>query len=552
MTGGGVRQSSIGDNKKLNVSQVFRCLCCCFAICLILEAQVSPGAKENSSTKENTTTNASNSVSAPAHGSQQQADPATELAPYLEKFVKVFSTVQSQSAEPESVDKVIYGGAIPSMLRQLDPHTQFFDPAQFEQLRQMESSEQKGFGSIVSVLPGQVIFLQTLPGTPSNKAGIQAGDELVAINNIAIRSLEPEQIVELLTEARQQKISVFVRRQGSARLLQFNLTPELVDAPSVDRAFTLRPGYGYIRITSWDLQTAKQLSDAIQKLGANSLKGLVLDLRDNPGGVVKASLDAAAMFLQSGQRILTAKGRASELETADVPKSASPYHFKLSVLINAKTASASEILSGALQDHDRAVIVGEPSYGKGLVQSVMGLSDGAGLAITTAFYYTPSGRSIQRPLKNSALSETFNDLPAAQRPAYKTDNGRTVLGGGGIQPDIVVYPPALSRLETVLDASGALTSFATQYISSHPKISDPIEITPDILDDLKVYLSGRQIQPSVGEWGQERTWISNRLKQAIVTQARGVAAGDEIEAKGDPQVQAALKAMQDNFLVAAR
>ena len=466
--------------------------------------------------------------------------------------MKVFSAVREQSAQPESVDKLIYGGAIPSMLRQLDPHTQFFDPGQFEQLRQMESSEQKGFGSIVSVLPGQVIFLQTLPGTPSNKAGIQAGDELVAINNIAIRSLEPEQIIELLTEARQQNITVFIRRQGSARLLQFHLTPELVDSPSVDRAFMLQPDYGYIRVTSWDIQTAKQLQEAIQKLGAKSLKGLVLDLRDNPGGVVKASLDAASMFLQPGQRILTAKGRTHELETADVPKNATPYRFKLAVLINEKTASASEILSGALQDHDRAVIVGEPSYGKGLVQSVLSLSDGAGLAITTAFYYTPSGRSIQRPLRNSALSETFSDVPVAQRPAYKTDEGRTVLGGGGIQPDIVVYPVGLTQFESVIDASGALTSYATQYISAHPKLPDPFEVTPDILDDLKVYLASRNIQPTVSEWGQERVWITSRVKQAIITQARGVAAGDEIEVRHDVQVQAAVKAMQDNYLLAVR
>jgi carboxyl-terminal processing protease len=438
------------------------------------------------------------------------------------------------------------------MLRQLDPHTQFFDPSQFEQLRQMESSEQKGFGSIVSVLPGQVIFLQTLPGTPSNKAGIQAGDELIAINNVAIRSLQPEQIVELLTEARQQKITVWIRRQGSARLLQFNLTPELVDSPSVDRAFMLQPGYGYIRITSWDLQTATQLGDAIQKLGGASLKGLVLDLRDNPGGVVTAALNAAALFLKPGQRILTAKGRTTETQTADVPKTASPFQFKLGVVIDSKTASASEILSGALQDHDRAVIVGEPSYGKGLVQSVVSLSDGAGLAITTAFYYTPSGRSIQKPLKNSALSETFTDVPAAQRPTFKTDDGRTVLGGGGIQPDIVVYPAGLTQLEGVLDASGAITSFATEYLSAHAKVPEHFEVTPDMLDDLKVYLAGRQIQPTVAEWGQERGWISARLKQAIVTQARGVAAGDEIEAHTDVQIQAALKAMQDNYLLAHR
>jgi carboxyl-terminal processing protease len=479
-------------------------------------------------------------------------DPAKDLTPYLRQFVDVFSTVQAQAAAQEPVDKLIFGGAIPSMLRQLDPHTQFFDPAQFDQLKQMESSEQKGFGSIVSVLPGQVIFLQTLPGTPSNRAGIQAGDELVAVNNYAIRTLEPQQIVELLTEARQQKVTVIIRRQGSARPLEFTLTPELVDAPSVDRAFLLQPGFGYIRIASWDLQTAKQLREAIQKLGADSLRGVVIDLRNNPGGVVKAALEGASMFLHPGQRILTAKGRTSEVETADVPKDANPYRFKLSVVINEKTASASEIFSGALQDHDRAAIVGEPSYGKGLVQSVMPLSEGAGLAITTAFYYTPSGRSIQRPLRDSALSGAFNNSEPANRPTYKTDNGRVVTGGGGIQPDLTVAPRQFTQLEAVLDASGALTSFATQYLAQHSSLPASFKVTAELMDDFKVYLANRQIQPSIAEWSSERSWISERMLEEIVTQARGVAKGDELQAQHDPQVQAALKAMQENGLLAAR
>ena len=479
-------------------------------------------------------------------------DPANDLSPYLRKFAEVFSTVQSQAAEPQAPDKLIYGGAIPSMLRQLDPHTQFFDPGQFEQLKQMEGSEQKGFGSIVSVLPGQVIFLQTLPGTPSNKAGIQAGDELLAVNNIAIRSLEAEQIIELLTEARRQKVLIYIRRQGSARPLQFTLTPELMDSPSVDRVFLLKPGVGYVRVSSWDIQTAKQLHDGLEKLGGNGLTGLVLDLRNNPGGLVKAALDAASMFLQPGQRILTARGRTSEVESVDVPQKATPYRFSMAVLINEKTASASEILAGALQDHDRAAIVGDPSYGKGLVQSVMPLSEGTGLAITTAFYYTPSGRSIQKPLENSALSGTFHDKPQAQRPKYKTDGGRTVLGGGGIQPDIVVSPAPLTRLETVLDASGAITSFATEYLSKHSPLPDSFVTTPEIIDDFKVFLSSRRIQPGVGEWANERGWITNRLKEEIVTQARGVAEGDQVQAENDSQVKAALKALQDRALLAKR
>lgn len=479
-------------------------------------------------------------------------DPGKDLEPALRQFIAVLSTVQTEAADPQPVDKLIYGGAIPSMLRELDPHTQFFDPGQFQQLKQMEDSEQKGFGSIVSVLPGQVIFLQTLPGTPSNKAGIQAGDELLAINNIAIRSLEPQQIIQLLTEARQQRVAIYVRRQGSARPLQFQLTPELVDSPSVDRAYLLAPGFGYVRVASWDLQTAKMLTEAIAKLGGDSLQGLVIDLRNNPGGVVKAALDAASMFLEPGQRILTAKGRSSQPQSADVPRNAHPFHFAVSILINEKTASASEILAGALQDHDRASIVGLPSYGKGLVQSVMPLSDGAGLAITTAFYYTPSGRSIQHPLRNSALSATFSDKPDPNAPTYKTDKGRTVTGGGGIQPDMRVQPRTLNRLETVLDASGVLTSFATDYLSRHSPLPASFEITPAMLDELKVFLSTRSIQPGLGEWSSERIWVSNRLKEELVTQARGVAQGDEIQAQQDPQVQAALKALRDKSLLAAR
>lgn len=480
-----------------------------------------------------------------------QIDPANDLQPQLRKFIEVFSTVQAESADPLPVDKVLYEGAIPSMLRQLDPHTQFFDPGQFDQLKRMEESEQKGFGSIVSVLPGQVIFLQTFPGTPSNKAGIQAGDELLAINNFAIRSLDPDQIAQLLTEARQQKISVYVRRRGEAKPLQMTLVPELVDAPSVDRAFMLQPGIGYVRASSWDVKTAAELNAAVGKLGGAQLQGLVIDLRNNPGGVVKAALDAAALFLQPGQRILTAKGRTSETQTADVPKNAAPFHFQLSVLINAKTASASEILAGALQDHDRASIVGEPSFGKGLVQSVLPLSSGTGLAITTAFYYTPSGRSIQHPLRYSALSETFGSEPKIDRPTYKTDNGRVVYGGGGIQPDVEVSPRLLTRLESVLDASGTMTAFATEYLGSHSPLPAHFTVTPEVLDEFTVFAAARQIQPGVSEWSAERDWISYRLEEEIVTQARGVEQGDQIQVRNDPQVQAAIKALHSKSLLAS-
>jgi carboxyl-terminal processing protease len=175
---------------------------------------------------------------------------------------------------------------------------------------------------------------------------------------------------------------------------------------------------------------------------------------------------------------------------------------------------------------------------------VLPLSDGAGLAITSAFYYTPSGRSIQHPLRNSALSSTFSKESNAQLPTYKTDKGHTVTGGGGIQPDILVHPAEFTRLQSVLDASGAITAFATQYLAKHSPLPANFEVAPDLLDDFKVYLSGRDIQPGISDWSSQRVWITSRLKEEIITQARGVDKGDEVRAQRDPQVQAALKAIQ--------
>jgi len=463
------------------------------------------------------------------------APPSTEeLESALKRFSQLLAIVQEQAADPVNTQQAVYQGAIPSMLRRLDPHSVFFDPEQFEQLKEMEKSEQKGFGTIVSILPGRVFVLQAMAGTPSAKAGLQPGDEIVAVNNVALARLEFDQIVGFLSEARQHQAQIIVRRPTNVRPLQFVLDPELVDAPSVDRAYMLQPNVGYVRVTGFDPQTAKQLKDAIEKLGGAKLRGLVLDLRDNGGGVVQAALEAASYFLQPGQRILSVKGRSIEDQQVDVPKTATPYTFRLAVLVNEKTASASEILSGALQDHDRASIVGVPSFGKGLVQNVFNLSGGTAMALTTAFYYTPSGRSIQKQLPSGQLSVE------KQSQDFHTDSGRTVTGGGGIRPDIVVAPEEPTRLRMVLEGSGIMTSFATSYTQDH-KITESFNVTPSVLEEFQLYAGQHQIQPSVSDWIRDRDWIQNRLKQEIFDQTLGVAKGDEVEAQRDPVVRAAVE-----------
>ena len=452
----------------------------------------------------------------------------------LKRFTEVLATVQREAADPVNTEAAVYQGAIPGMLRRLDPHSIFFDPQQNEQLKEMEKSERKGFGTVVSILPGRVIVLQAMPGTPSAKAGLQPGDEIVAVNNIALARLEFQQIIGFLGESRQHQAQLVVRRPSNARMLQFVLDPALVDAPSVDRAFLLQADIGYVRVNAFDPQTAKQFKEAIEGLGGAKLKGLVLDLRDNGGGVVQAALASAAFFLEPGQRLLSVKGRSMPSQNADVPPGAAPYRFPVAVLVNAKTASASEILAGALQDHDRAVIIGEPSFGKGLVQNVFPLSGNTAMALTTAFYYTPSGRSIQKPISMGQLEVE------KQKEEFRTDSGRIVTGGGGIRPDTNVEPEPVTRLRMALDASGTFTSFATVYLQKH-QVAENFAVTPSDLEDFQVFASERNIQPSVGEWSRERDWVQSRLQQEIFNQALGVAKGDEVEAHRDPLVRAALQ-----------
>jgi carboxyl-terminal processing protease len=467
-----------------------------------------------------------------------------ELESELKSIAGAYALIEQNAADPVDSRQAFYQGAIPGLLRRLDPHSVFFDPEQFDQLRKLETSTQKGFGTVVSLLPGRIIVLQTLPGTPSAKAGLSPGDEILGINGYVIAQLNLDQLTELLTEARQHEARLAVKRPGSARMMEYTLTPADVVTPSVDRVYFAAAGVGYVRISSFEESTPGLLRNAIEKLGGAQLHGLILDLRNNPGGLLTAAQGTASLFLEPGKKILTVGGRNVPEHSEVVPEDAHPYHFKLAILINEKTASASEIVTGAMQDHDRATVLGQPSYGKGLVQSVFPISEGAGLALTTALYYTPSGRSIQKPLDAAQFELAGATAQFKKGPEFHTDKGRIVKGGGGIQPDIVIEPQGLDRFEAVLEASGSFPTFATQYLSNH-KIDEEFEVTPQVLDEFRVYLAGKQIQPGQGEWVLERSFLENRLKTEIFNQAFGVAKGDQVEAQRDPAMQRAIEVLSN-------
>jgi carboxyl-terminal processing protease len=463
-----------------------------------------------------------------------------ELDRQIKSIVDAFAIVEQNAADPITAERAFYQGAIPGLLRKLDPHSVFFDPGQFDQLKKMESSTQKGFGTIVTLVPGRVVVLQTTPGTPSAKAGLAPGDEIVGINNYVVGRLDLDQLTELLTESRQGQAQLDVMRPGSSRIMRMVLTPEEMQSSSVQRTFFIGPGIGYIHVASFDENTGKDIKNAVEKLGGQHLAGLVLDLRGNPGGVVTAALETASLFLQPGQTIFTIKGRSVREKAELVPETANPYPCKLVVLVDEKSASAAEIVTGALQDHDRATVVGEVSYGKGLVQSVYPLSEGAGLALTTALYYTPSGRSIQKPLDIHEFALGAATAHPNTRSEFHTDKGRVVTGGGGIQPDFVVPPELLSRLRMSLLASGSFTSFATEYLRDH-KVDGDFEVAPSLLDEFKAFVAAGGIQPSPAEWSSQNDYLRIRIKTEIFNQAFGVERGDQVELQRDPLIVKALQ-----------
>lgn len=453
----------------------------------------------------------------------------------LRAFTKVYAELEANAADPVNPEFAIFEGALPGAMRALDPFSAFLTPDRFTQLREMQTSREKGFGSIVSILPGRITVLQVLAATPMARAGIEPGDELVAVNNYLIQALDNEQILQLLGEARQGPVNVVVRRQGSVRPLHFTLTPQEMDSRSVDRDFLLADGIAYMRIKSFEGETARQFRDALEHLGGDKVRGLILDLRDNRGGVVDAALDVSSFLLPPNAVILSARGRAQEPVVEHVPASAKPYTFPVVVLINGQTASAAEIVAGALRDHHRATLLGERSYGKGLVQQVLPLSMGTALALTTAYYFTPSGASIQRPLKGSQVKSQGEAGSASTQ--------------GGIAPDEEVQPYPTNQFRYVLEGTGSFASFATEYLRDRDKdagkLTEQFAIDGTILDEFQYFLSRRNIRPSLAMWTANADYIRVRLKTEILNQGLGVEYGEKVEAELDHGIQRALEILAE-------
>lgn len=490
------------------------------------------------------------SVAAAAQASAPHAPNSDEdLRASIQEFTKVYDAVDQNYADKLSPDKAIYSGAIPGMLRTLDPHSNFFDPKEFAGLREEQHGSYYGIGMMIGQQPrtGKPIVVHPFAGTPAYKAGIRPGDMLLEVNDKRVDNLSTSQVAEMLKGPKGTKVQVVVNREGAAKPITFNLVRDEIPRNSVWKAFWVKPGIAYIRIESFTETTSKELEDNLKDLGEQNIHGLILDLRQNPGGLLQEGVAVAGHWLDRGQVVVSHRGRAYSEKPYLARGSQYGENYPIVVLVDRYSASAAEIVSGALQDHDRAWILGDTTFGKGLVQTVYPLSDNTGLALTTQHYYTPSGRLIQRNYSNiSFLDYYYGKRGASKDPTdiKQTDLGRTVFGGGGITPDQKYDAPKMDAFELNVIRKNSFFDFSSYYFSNH-STSLPQGWTPDeaALESLHDYLLKEGIQFTEADWTRDHTWVRDQLRAQMYITAFSFEDSQRVGVEQDPEVQLAIAAM---------
>ncbi len=469
-----------------------------------------------------------------------------DLKQEIGDFARAYALVEQNFADPVNADKAIYKGAIPGMLRTLDPHSNFFDPRDYRLLREDQRGHYYGIGMQVASREGKTVVIAPFPASPAYRAGLRPGDIIDSVDGASTDKLSTTEVADLLKGPQGTEVKIAVTREGVAEPLLFTVVRDEIRRSSVENAFWIKPGFAYLKISQFNDNTSKEMDAALKRLGEANIQGLVLDLRDNPGGLLDEGVAVADHFLQKGQVIVSHHGRASMERSYAAKAGGRGRNYPIVALVNRNSASAAEIVSGALQDHDRAWVLGEKTFGKGLVQTVFSLSQGTGLALTTAHFYTPSGRLIQRDYSHKSFYDYYYNKDENAQNAQdvkKTDSGRTVYGGGGITPDQKYQAPKIDSLEAMLYRDG-LFNFTRSYFATHPaNIPDGWMPNATTLEDLKIYLLRHGAKFTDSQFNSDRDWILRNLAKEMYTTAFNVDVAAQLYAKTDPEVEAALAAM---------
>ena len=491
-------------------------------------------------------------------------------------FSEALTIIQENYIDGNKLEyNTVFKSSIIGMLRSLDPHSNYYDREEFDELKTDQRSEYYGIGaSIQNQTVGDktdTYIMATFDRSPAARAGLRYGDKILAVDGENMAGKFSSEVRDKIRGPRGSTVKVTVQRAATLKEETVEITRDAVPQPSIPDAYMIRPGVGYIGMTQgFNYTTADELQGALDDLHAQGMQFLVLDLRNNPGGFLDQAIRVSEKFLQRGQTILTQKGRNGLGDKSYESSNRNPDPVPLVILVNGNTASASEIVAGAMQDHDRALIVGQTSFGKGLVQGIFPMEYGTGLTLTTAKYYTPSGRLIQRDYSNGGFYDYYtrggtlageqqNETAKPSGPASKTDTGREVYGGGGIQPDEAIkartIQPSQARLRNPIFAftrelvNGRINGFDNYKVQRGIDFEKKLEPTDyKVTDDLfKAFKEFVAKDPSWKMTAQQldrnRQFIELELRYNIVTAAFGRVTADQVLVADDPQVAKALDVM---------
>ncbi len=499
-----------------------------------------------------------------------QADTSVTPAKVAADFREALEVIDNNYVSKPDSEKTL-DSAIQGMLWSLDPHSQFFTRDEFRKLYEEQSSQFYGIG--VSILQHRdgVYVQSVIPGTPADKAGIRYGDRFIEVDGKDAREWTSAQVSGNVRGERGTKVKVKVERATSAAPVEFEITRGGVPLPSIRNYFLLSDGVGYIGLTGgFQETTSAELKDAIEDLQKRGMTSLVLDVRGNPGGLLPQAIDVVSKFIPSGQTVVSVKGRSRYAISQELrSRGGEPSRLPLVVLVNGGSASASEIVAGAVQDYRRGLVVGSDSFGKGLVQRVFPLPYGTGLTLTTARFYTPFGRSLQRDYSNGSIYEYFTNGGAedeeAPRPKpagvpVKLPDGRVLMGGRGIEPDVAVKGQAFNQTrfrindaafyfvrQLVAGKISGLESYKVDKQNQQWSIAkDAFPITDKLFEAFRTYtLANKENALTAENIAAEADYARMRLRMEIATANFSNEAGIQVILENDPQVLKAVEVMPE-------
>ncbi len=472
----------------------------------------------------------------------------------VDRFVSVLQHISNYYVDDIN-DEELLRAAIKRMLGDLDPHTQFLESSDLRNLRVGTTGKYSGLGIEVSTRRGYPVIVSPMEGTPAQRAGLQTGDLIVAIDGDDTFGMLLQDVSKLLRGPAGTSVNLTVRRRGEPEAIEFNVVRDIIHIPNISTCTVIGRDVGYVRLTHYAAGTASELDECFDELESQGVKGMILDLRGNPGGLLLEAVKVCEQFLPQGKLLVFTRGRISGESVEYISESPrSRKDIPLVVLVDGGTASAAEIVAGAIQDWDLGLVLGTVTFGKGSVQRVIDLGGDQALKLTTSHYYTPSGRCIHRKTEDEEpLQRIVSDaadepvLPPDEVPVepeggeeFRTAGGRTVLGGGGITPDLIIEPTEIPKLAVEVERRRLPFNFAVDYIGKNPEVLRP-EVTDEMMLGFKEFILDEGVTLDEGEYQAARDALSLALSRELSRRLHGDEEATLVALKGDRMIQAAVE-----------